>query len=603
MFNSSETRYRYTVAVPNPESHLAEVTLEIDGASDLAGAEAKELTVKMAAWCPGSYLVRDYARFVRDIRAADESGRPLAIRKTSKHAWRVEAGSATKVRINYEVYGFDLTVRTNHIDSTHAFLHGPATFLYLDELRDQPCEVALNLPNDRGWSVATGLDESGSTYRAANLDTLLDCPLHLGVTETRSFVAAGKPFELAVWGSIAPGKRDLDDLIGDLTAIVEAHAARFGGMPLSRYSFILMLAPKAYGGLEHKNSSANLSSSFAFATDKSYYELLELLSHEFFHVWNGKRIYPAALSPFDYERENYTRCLWVMEGLTSYYDRYTLLQTGRLPVQRYFEKLAGEWGRMHAIPGRHRHSLESSSFDAWIKLYKPDPSNLNTTVSYYLKGGLVATTLELWIRRMSEGKRSLADVLTTLWRQFGAQARGYPEDVEGIFSEACGLDMGDVFSRWIVGVEDPDLAHELSHLGLALSPPIDSDDEAAFLGVQTGERPLKATGILDDSPAFRAGLCPGDELIALDRHRIGSAPELRSRIEARKPGDHVEVALFRAGSLSITTVELATAPARVFQIATAQSPSEEQKARYQDWLGQPWPSEPLLVSATNKRWT
>ena len=594
---------RYSIAVPNPESHLAEVTMSIEAAQELAD-DAGNIVVKMAAWCPGSYLIRDYARFLRDVRAADETGRPLAIRKASKQSWSIATGGAKGVTINYEVYGHDLSVRTNHIEGTHAFLHGPAIFLYSDGARSTPCELEITLPEGREWTIATGLErDSDNRFRAADLDTLFDSPLHLGVTEVRHFEAAGVPFEIAVWGTPAPGVRDLGDLVNDLIPIVEGQAEIFGGLPFDRYTFILMLSPKAYGGLEHKNSSANLASCFAFAKDNSYWDLLELLSHEFFHAWNGKRIYPASFEPFDYEREQYTRCLWVVEGLTSYYDRYMNLRHGPLTARRYLEKLADEWSRLQGTPGRHRHSLESSSFDAWIKLYKPDPSNLNTTVSYYLKGGLTMATLDLWLRRKTDGSKSLDDVLTALWNYFGKTGRGYPEDVEGIFSEAVGIDVGEPFAKWIVGNEDPDLAGELSHVGLGLTGEADKNGLSTYLGVQLGEKPLRITAVLDDSPASRCGISPGDEIAALGGYKVTTAADLRSKLAPLSADAPVEIALFRRSSLVTTAAELAEAPPRAMQIATVSEPSDEQIARFSDWLGESWPSDGLRVSQTTKRWT
>lgn len=592
-------RLHYLIEVPAPASHLAQVTLRIDDAVELGD----RITIRMAAWCPGSYLVRDYARFVRDLEVCDQDGGGLPARKTTKQSWEIERGEATAIVVRYAVYGYDLSVRTNHIDDTHAFLHGPATYLWLEERRAEPASVEVEVP-DAGWQITSGLarDPDGG-YVADDLDTLLDCPVHLGIVATHRFSAAGADFELAVWGEPAPGIRDLDDLEDDLEAIIATHAERFGGVPFERYAFILMLSPKSYGGLEHRTSSANLSSTFALAKESSYRELLELLSHEFFHVWNGKRIYPAALSPFDYERENYTRCLWVIEGLTNYYDRYTVLRAGHMSARQYLEKLTEEWGKLTGIPGRRRHSLEDSSFDAWIKLYKPDPSNLNTTVSYYLKGGLVALALDLRIRRETAGARDLTAVLALLWREYGSRARGYPENVRPIFEEATGLDLAQPFADWIEGRDDPDVAGELAHVGLSLSGAENEGAPRAYLGVAVGEPLLRVRGVLDDSPAAVAGIAPGDELVAVDGLRVGSDSELRRRLVALAPGDRIELAVFRRQRLLHIGAELAESPPRRYVLSSASEPSEGQKRRYSGWLGEDWPAEGLSVGAPVKRWT
>jgi predicted metalloprotease with PDZ domain len=595
---------RYRLDLGAPRSHTVDVTLEIAGASELGD----QVFLEMAAWSPGSYLVRDYARWVRDVTAtvtvASGAGERLAIAKTAKQRWAIERGGADSITVRYRVYGYELSVRTNHVDDRHAFLHGPSTFIYVDGLAGRPIEVELaHLPE--GWQVHSGLEPTGDPklWRAADLDALLDGPIHAGRVETRAIRAAGVDMELAVWGPREPSERDLDRLAGDLSAIVDAHAERLDGLPLDRYTFLLMLAPRSYGGLEHSFFSANLASSLAFGRDNPYMDVLELLSHEFFHIWNGKRIYPAALHPFDYRRESYTRCLWVVEGLTSFFDRYTVLRTGRMPPARYLEKLAEEWAKLVAIPGRAVHSLEDSSFDAWIKLYKPDPFNTNSTVSYYLKGGLVATALDLYIRRHSDGEKSLADVLRVLWARYGAEGRGYPEDVRPIFEDAVGLDLSEPFERWIAGTEDPDLAGELAHLGVGLAPDESVDDRRSYLGVQTADGPLRIRAIHDDSPAHLAGFAPGDQLIAIDRLRVSTDADLRRRLARREPGAEVELAFFRRNELRSIRVILAPTPVVRWRIATATHPTEDEKGRFSDWLGADWPEIPLVVVAGGKGWT
>ena len=306
----SERQVRYEVSIESPEHHAVSVTCTIAGAS--AGSS---VVLRMAAWSPGSYLIRDYARFVRDVRVSTAEG-TLAIRKIDKQSWCIDSAPAGEFTVHYTVYGYDLTVRTNHIDDTHAFLHGPATFLYVDELRDVPHHVLVHGAADRGWTVTTGLRPQEAGYIASNVDELLDCPIHAGVVDVRAFEAAGKPAQLVVWGYAGGGPAgDLDSRASDTKALMETHASRFDGVPYDDYSFILMLSPGAYGGLEHRNSSANLNTPHCFATNKAYVDLLELLSHEFFHTWNGKRMAPPALHRFDYTKEAHTRCLWVMEGL------------------------------------------------------------------------------------------------------------------------------------------------------------------------------------------------------------------------------------------------------------------------------------------------
>jgi len=577
---------RYRLAVPRPDSHLVEVDL-------LLPARGPTLTVEMAAWCPGSYLIRDYARHLRDLVAEDaSSGRALDIEQISKREWTIATGTADQVRIRYRVYGHELTVRTNHIDRTHAFLHGPAVFLFPDAGRDWPCEVEVVAPV--GWPIETALAGEGGHYRASDVDELLDSPLHLGAVELRSFHAGGRPIRLAVWGDEERGGPfGLDDLVRDLTKVIDSHAARLGDLPCDRYSFILMLSPGAYGGLEHRSSSANLNTPFAFAQAKTYQELVELLSHELFHAWNGKRLHPAAFDRFDYGRENYTRCLWVIEGLTSYYDRLAVRRAGVMTAGQYLGKLLEDWGRLCAVPGRFRHSLEDASLNAWQKLYKPDESNVNTTVSYYLKGSLVMAALDLELRRKSEGEIDLDRVLVHMWREFGARGRGYPEDVRAIFEEATGLELGDFFARSISGREDPDLVDLLAAFGLDLAATWDGykaeegSRPPVWLGVvlQPGGGRMVA-GVLDGGPAERAGLSPGDEIVALNRYQVAGEADLRGKLAGRSAGESIELAVFRRGRLEILPLALEHGPKSRFELTARAEASPLARKLYRDWMGE-----------------
>jgi predicted metalloprotease with PDZ domain len=592
---------RYAVRLDAPARHVVSVTLRFP-----APAPGPTVDVTLPAWCPGSYLIRDYARYVRDLAATDEAGAPRRASKLDKSTWRIECSGAREIVVRYGVYGHDLTVRTNHIDAGHAFLHGPATFLHPTHLRTVPVEVELTAPDD--WTVTTALAfEPAPPYRfaAASIDELYDHPIHVGPTRTYA-VPAKVPVKLAIWGDRAPGGVfDEQRLTTDLGAIVDDHIARAGEAPFPNYTFLLMLAHDAYGGLEHRASSVNLYHPHFAASRKAYEGLLELLSHELFHAWNGKRIAPRPLLDFDYTREAYTPCLWVMEGLTSHYDRFALRTSQRITAKSFLDKLLDDWARLRATPGRSRQSLEASSFDAWIKLYKPDESNLNTTVSYYLKGGLVMCALDLQIRRRTEGARSLDDVLRLLWQRYGAKHEPHPDDLQPVFEEATGLSLDEVFDRQIRGTDDPDLSGELAHLGLKLEASHDSAqvaDGAAALwlgGTVTG---TKLTGVFDGGPAHVAGLSPGDEIIAIDGFRAASEADLRNLVGARRAGDVAAVSVFRRSRLLEVPVVLAPAPPTKYEITGVAEPGPA-AARYEAWLGEPHPGAQSLATITaTTRW-
>ena len=593
---------RYALRLDAPGRHVAEIELRFP-------VDTPDVALALAAWSPGSYLIRDYARFVRDLAVHGDDGAPRTVAKRDKSTWAVDARGARELVVRYSVYGHDLSVRTNHIDADHAFLHGPATFLYPTHLRAAAIELEVAIPD--GWILTTAMarqPEAPHRLTALGIDELYDHPIHAGrPDQVRSrAVPAGVPVELVVWGERAPGGAfDEARLAADLGAIVDDHVARFGAAPFERYTFLVMLAHDSYGGLEHRASSVNLYHPYFAASRKHYDGLLELLSHELFHVWNGKGIAPRPLFELDYAREAYTPCLWLMEGMTSYYDRLALRTSGRITARSFLDKLLDDWARLMATPGRRRHSLEAASFDAWIKLYKPDESNLNTTVSYYLKGGLVMLALDLHIRRRSDGARSLDDVLRRLWQRYGAAGVPHPDELQPDFEEATGLALGEVFDRQIRGTDDPELADELRHVGLELRTAVDpahAAEGAAAVWLGATLSGTRVTGVFDDSPAHAAGLSPGDEIIALDRFRVTSEAEVRSLAGALRPGDRIELAVFRRARLITLPLRLGAAPATRYEIAGVPGAGFA-APRYQAWLGEQHPGPQVLASVTTTaRW-
>ena len=588
---------RYAVRVDTPERHTVDVELRFK-------PDADTVDVTMPAWCPGSYLIRDYARFVRDleVRASDDS--PRKAHKLDKQTWRVDAKGADELRVRYTIYGHDLTVRTNHIDGDHAFLHGPATFMYPVTQRGARCEVELVFSD--AWVLTTAAAREGNRISAESIDELYDHPLHLGPTRTYT-VPARIPTKLAIWGERTPGGMfDEQKLCTDLAAIVDDHVKRFGEAPFTEYTFLLMLTHEGYGGLEHRASSVNLYNPYFAATRKSYEGLLELLSHELFHAWNGKRIAPKPLLDFDYTHEAYTPCLWVMEGITSHYDRFALRSSGRITAKSYLEKVLDDYARLQAVPGRARQSLEQSSFDAWIKLYKPDESNLNTTVSYYLKGGLVMFGLDLHVRKKTGNARSLDDVLRVMWKRYGAPRVPHPDELQEVFEEATATKLDHIFDKQIRGTDDPDLRADLGFMGLELrtsADPATATDGATgtWLGVTTSG--IKVTGVFDGSPAHVAGVSPGDELIAMDGFRTTTDNELRSLLSTRRIGEQVRFSLFRRHRLVEVVATLNHAPPTRYEFATVAEPGNSGDF-FQQWLGEPHPgpSQVLATVLTTARW-
>jgi len=573
----------YVVDLAGRHAHL----YAVEGVFAVA-AGATHLELHLPVWTPGSYLIREYERHIQELCAHGVvGGNALVVDKTDKATWRIAVAGQTSVRVRWRVYAWDLTVRAAHLDDTHAFWNGACLFLYADHLKSKPHRVKVKAPSTFRVTTSLDLDTDGA-YVAADYDELVDSPFEVGTHELVEFEVRHKPHRLAIWGQV-PTPRP--ELVGDIVKVVETASAIFDGeLPYAHYTFLLLSSPGQYGGLEHLRSCTLLTSPFTFRPRAKYEEFLELVSHEFFHLWNVKRIRPFVLGPFDYQREAYTRSLWVMEGITSYYDRHILVRAGLQQPGRYLEKLAEELAKIGALPGRFRQSLEESSFDAWIKLYRPDEHTGNSTISYYLKGGVVALLLDLDIRARSDGARSLDDVMRALYARCQATKAGFADnDVQTLMEEATALSLQDFFDKLIRGRGDIDPAPYLRSVGLQARPEESSDEPRGFLGATLKESgdAVRVVSVLEEGPATVAGLYAGDDIVALDGFRV-SHTTLKERLSLLRPGDVARLTLFRRDELRHVAVPLGQAPNDSCEIVPVTDSTEAERAAYQRWLGAAW---------------
>ena len=578
-------RIAYALAMTRPHTHLFEVTITIDGWSE------PRLDLVMPSWTPGSYMIREYARHVQDF-AATSDGHPARWEKTAKDTWRVETTLAGRVRVTYRVYAHDLTVRTCHLDGTHGFANGAATFLFVPGHTHEPVTVEISVP--ARWQVATGLEPLGGgngifRFRARDYDELVDGPVECGTHRVLDFEVDGVPHRIALWGK---GNEDETRLTEDTRAIVRAQREFFGGVPYKRYTFIHHLA-SGRGGLEHRNSSVFLVDRFGFRPRASYERFLELVSHEFFHVWNVKRIRPKPLGTFDYRTENHTRQLWTIEGVTSYYEKRFVAAAELHTKERFLERIAEEISGLQAQPGRALQSLEQSSFDAWIRHYRPDENSGNVSVSYYQKGALVALLLDLEIRALTTRAKCLDDVVKHLAHEATLDDAGFAEP-DGYLAavEAVAGDQGGAFrkffERFVSGMAELDYERGLGHAGLALSwarAAATEGDRPGWLGASTRPegRGLVVTSVRSDGPAEAAGLYAGDELLAIDGARVDAA-RLASRLAERPPGTTARVTVFRRDTLHEIPVTLGELPAETASIVPLEGATVEQAALREAWL-------------------
>lgn len=550
----------------------------------------------LPAWIPGSYLIRDFSRQIEAL-AARCGNRPVAVDKVDNHTWRAAACEGPLL-VEYTVYAWDLSVRGAHLDESHGFFNGTSVFLRVEGQDQSPCLVDLQPPRGiEGWKVYTSLPEARGVagaarrhgfglYRAPDYDALIDHPVEMGTPQVARFTAHGAEHELVFTG-VAP-RLDLARIADDVRRICETQIAFFEPRTRrapfldssDRYVFMTMVTGDGYGGLEHRASTALMASRKDLPVlgqqgqGDGYRTFLGLVSHEYFHTWNVKRIKPAAFAPYRLEQPNLTRLLWIFEGFTSYYDDLQLLRAGVITQADYLRLLGKTITGVARTPGRHKQSVAESSFDAWTRYYKQDENSPNALISYYTKGALVALGLDLLIRRDSGGAHSLDDVMRLLWQRYGRDFyNGRPQGLEedafpALVREATGVDVRRFVARHAYGTADVPLAELLQSQGITMqwkpASPIPGMDVRTR---KQGEGLALAT-VLEGGAAHRAGLSAGDVLVAVDGLRVDAPAGLDVLLSQYRPGDRVRVHVFRRDELRAFTVRLA-APAALDCVLSA----------------------------------
>ena len=594
----------YSVRLADLNRHLFEVDCRVE-------EPTTDEIFSLSSWIPGSYLLREFARHIVSIRA-DSAGRDLPIEKIGKASWRCR-GATDDLTVTITVYALDRSVRGAYLDGTRGFFNGPCLFLSSQGRESEPVEVAMEAPSDdraAAWRVATSMepvdvDERGyGRYAASDYDELLDHPFEISDFVSTSFEAGGVVHHLILAGR---HDTDLERIATDLIQICESQIRFFGDAPpFAEYRFLTLAVTNGYGGLEHRASSSLMTRRMDLprvgepGVPASYQRFLGLCSHEYFHSWNVKRIKPAAFSPYRLDRRNHTRLLWVFEGITSYYQDRFVLQSHLIGAKDYLARLGILLTRFYRAPGRHYQTLEESSFDAWDKLYKPEPNSVNTTISYYSKGALVALLLDLTLREQTASKMSLDVVMKELWRRYGASGSGVAEDAfEALVEEISGISLGEFFDLAVRGTDELPLRDKLAEFGVrfSLRQAADRDDLG---GNQPAGRPemqlglgadfrdrevgILLTRILEDGPAEKAGLVPGDHLLALDGRKL-TGVNLKSTLSRFDAGAKVSANVFRDDELLDVELVLQPEPATTVVMEVDNQASADAIARREQWLG------------------
>ncbi|BAO45565.1 M61 family metallopeptidase [Thiolapillus brandeum] len=599
----------YHVSPFHPEAHLFRVTLIVPE------PDSQGQKLVLPAWIPGSYMIRDFARNIVSVSASCD-GTNVDLIKLDKHSWQV-APVKGRLQVQTEVYAWDLSVRGAHLDTSHGFFNGTSLFLRVVGQEARPIKVMLNRPSTdliRGWRLATSMppkrvDKEGfGVYEVDNYEQLLDYPVEMGDFTETTFESKGIPHRMVFTGHVIG--LDTERLCRDMQAICTSHADLFGELPLKQYLFMTMVTGDGYGGLEHGDSTAlmckrdDLPFSGMGKMTRGYRNFLGLCSHEYFHLWNVKRIRPRVLKDADLSDEVHTELLWAFEGITSYYDDLALVRSGCIDADSYLELLATTATRVMRGRGRLRQSVAESSFDTWTRFYKQDENAPNAIVSYYSKGALAALGLDITLRDATDDRSNLDDFMGALWRDFGKTDHGVDEgDLEKLAADIAGRDLNEFFQRVVHGREELPLEEWFRFFGIGyrLRAARGPDDWGSSGRSDDQENPRHSLGaryrqkgdfvellqVYDEGPAQQCGLSAGDRLVAMDGVQVTS-DNLASILNRLESGTQVEVHAFRRDELMNFQLSLCPPMADTCELwlLAAEECTALQLQRRRQWLRQ-----------------
>jgi predicted metalloprotease with PDZ domain len=531
----------YSLKMPRPQNHYFQVEMQVEQ------VKQKTATVKLPVWAPGSYLVREFSRHLNQVKAYSLQGAALPVIKKTKNAWEIDLKGQTAFVVKYEVYAFELSVRTSFLDETHGFVSGPSMFMYLDGHKETGGELLVQ-PHSSFKRISTGLTQksdvkqgNNQTFTFDNYDQLVDCPIEIGNQYEFDFEAAGVKHTVAMYGE---GNFDPEQLKEDMAKIVEEETKVVGVNPNKRYVFIVHNVVGGDGGLEHCNSSVLSVDRWTY-DGSNYINFLNLVAHEYFHLWNVKRIRPIELGPFNYDQEVYTNYLWVMEGFTSYYDELILRRCGFYSQEEMAKKIQIAVNYVESSVGARVQPVAHASFDAWIKAYRPNENSSNTTMTYYSRGMIIASVLDAMIIKQSNGKECLDHLMQDLYQTYYiGKNRGFTDaEFKACLTKHVGQDMNEFFLKYIDGTEVIPYSMYFLPLGVEVS---DVGGVKPVFGANVAEDGGKVIikSIRVNSSAEDAGLSVNDEIIACMNYRVDKSM-LDALMNGAAVGDEFELTISR----------------------------------------------------------
>jgi len=560
----------YEVAMSKPYTHYYEVKMTV------IGYQKDYFDIKMPVWAPGSYLIREFAKSVEKVNATFNK-KLLKTEKINKNTWRIYADKAKKVNITYKVYAFEQSVRTSYLDASHGYFNGTSMFMFIEALKKQPSKLIIH-PYKNWKKVSTSLpktSEKGFVYQAPNYDILVDSPFEIGNQVTFDFTSAGVIHHVAMYGK---GNYNIEKLKVDMAKITQAATNVFGFNPNKEYTFIIHNLTYGSGGLEHLSSTTLDVNRWTYGKD-DYKGFLSLVAHEYFHLWNVKRIRPTALGPFNYNKENYTHLLWVMEGFTSYYAKLLLYRAGYYNEEEIVHKFNSSINSIENRPGDKVQPVAQASFDAWIKSYRPNENTYNTTISYYTKGSVIANMLDLIIIKQTKGKKNLDNLMQYLYNEYYLKKqRGFSaQEFQNAVSKITGLNMASFFEKYVNGTQTFNYKEIFGYAGLSVKKVV--DDKTPYFGVSTSGNVVKS--VYRGSSAYDGGINANDEILAIDGFRVNN--NITDFIKDKKVGDVISVLLSRNNIIKTISFSIKARNSVNYYIF---KDSEKNNIIHQKWLHQ-----------------
>jgi predicted metalloprotease with PDZ domain len=573
-------KINYKLKMPNPQSHYFEVEMILEGFKE------KQLELKMPVWAPGSYLVREFSKNVNQVLAFDENKTAIKTIKTAKNTWQLQnASKGKKIIIKYEVYAFELSVRTSFLDLTHGFVSGSGVFMYVNSHQQLPGQLEI-IPYYEFKVISTALPlspisisgDGSKVFDFLNYDHLVDCPIEIGNQVEFQFMASGVKHTVAMYGD---GNFDIDKLKVDMPKVIEAETQVFGENPNKDYLFIVHNVVDGQGGLEHMNSTTLSVNRWSYS-GADYLGFLNLVAHEYFHLWNVKRFRPIELGPFDYDKENYTSLLWVMEGFTSYYDELIMRRAGLMSQEEFISKIQNSINYVEGSVGSRVQSVAHASFDAWIKAYRPNENSSNTTMTYYSRGQIIAAVFDLMIVDKYKGKKCLDDFMRYVYVKYAKELKRGITDQEfkQELEKFLEMDLTLFYAKYIDGTEIIPYAEYFSKVGIDV---IYSGSKKPSFGASVRQEGgnVIVKNVRSGSSAEMAGISVNDEIIACNGFRVNQG-SLESTMNALKENEQVELLLSRDDVLFSVNVKIAAFEKPYFTFTTTKN--EDKKALRNYWL-------------------